>query len=108
MVAFKRGVTREVILIGSRAVKIPSFRSWKLFLNGLLSNMQEKTFSKYSEKLCPVLLSFPGGFLNVMPRCHPIEDRQLMFADADGLEIEQKLCSFGYLHGKIVAVDYGS
>lgn len=106
--AFKRGITREVFLVGNHAVKIPSFRSWKLFLYGLLCNMQETTFSGYSDKLCPVIFSFPGGFVNIMPRCQPIEDSQLMFSDAEGLAIEQKMCSFGYLDGKVVAVDYGS
>ena len=104
----KRGVTREVFLVHNYAVKIPSLRSWKLFLQGLLCNIQESTFSGYSNKLCPVIFKLPGGFLNVMPRCESLEDESLMFLEADNLEIEQKLCSFGWLNDEVVAVDYGS
>ena len=70
--------------------------------------MQEIAFSGYSDKLCPIVYYLPGGFLNVMPRCSPITHESLMFKDANGLDIEQKLDSFGYYNGKVVAVDYGS
>lgn len=106
---WKRGITREVFLIGRWAIKIPSFRSWKLFLQGLLGNMQEKQWSGFDERLCPVVFYTPGGFLSIMPRATPIEcinDEYLSICDS--LPVEKKLCSFGLLNGKIVAVDYGS
>ena len=52
----RTGATRWVILIGQFAFKIPSLRSWRNFLWGLLANMQEVEFSKCNEmkhKLCP-------------------------------------------------------
>lgn len=70
---WKRGVTRECLLIGRWAIKVPSMHSWEFFLNGLLANMQEKRFSDEGwEELCPVVLYVPGGFLSVMPRARPL------------------------------------
>jgi hypothetical protein len=43
--------------------------SWKLFLNGLLANMQEVEFSAMRRQdLAPVVFHLPLGFLLVMPR----------------------------------------
>ena len=73
--AHKRGVTREVLLLGGYALKIPSLRSWRCFLWGLLANIQEREFSLTGwPELCPVIFSAPGGFLTVMPRAAPLSD----------------------------------
>ncbi len=106
----KRGITREVFLIGKWAIKLPSVRSWRLFLQGLLGNMQEKELSGFDDRLCPVVFSIWGGWVSIMPRCGSLPE----FTDEMGgiCEymgfIEKKLCSFGLLDGKLVAVDYGS
>lgn len=109
---WKRGTTREVILVGRWAVKVPSTRSWRLFLTGLLCNMRERAFSRMGEpRLCPVRYSCPGGWWVVMPRCEPITDAECDLASmayADLPFVEKKACSFGRLpDGRIVAVDYG-
>jgi hypothetical protein len=105
----KRGVTREVVLIGRYAIKLPSLRSWRLFLQGLLCNIQEREFSGFDERLCPVLLSVWGGFVNAMPRCVPVDDfTPEMDRICDDLTfIEKKQCSFGMMGDRLVAVDYG-
>lgn len=110
MINIKKGSTRIVILIFNIAIKIPNFFSWRLFLQGLLANMQEKTFNEYSSLLCPVIFYIPGGFFIVMPKCFSLKekDRKYMFKKAKNLDIEQKLCSFGWLNKKVVAVDYGN
>lgn len=119
------GTTRTVLLIGKYALKFPSCSSWKLFLHGLLANMQEKSFSSMGiPELAPVVFSIWGGFLVVMPRAEVksfddpsrfdyldsfFESIKLSvnFALIDDI-VERKVCSVGLLNGKIVAVDYGS
>jgi hypothetical protein len=115
-VKLARGATREVILTKNYALKVPSIRSWELFLCGLLSNMSEKTWSGFSEHLCPVLRALPGGFLNVMPRVDTFDSHlddglyEEIFGEKEDytLEfVENKPHHFGYYQGLIVAVDYG-
>lgn len=84
----RRGVTREVFLIGAFAIKLPSFRGWRFFLMGLLANLQEREFAKTGwPELCPVLWMAPGGFLSIMPRCQP-----LTFEDWVGFD-HREFCS---------------
>jgi len=109
----KRGTTRTVFLINRYAIKIPTTVDWPLFLSGLLANMQEATFSTMkSDKLCPVIFSFPGGFFNVMPRCQSVTlaeyAKHLVELENWPVPVENKLDSVGWLNGKIVAVDYGN
>lgn len=114
----KRGATRLVLLTKRYAFKVPRVVSWRLFLCGLLANMQEREFSRADwPELCPVLFSLPGGWLVVMPRCEPLNDAQWdqteawMAKDSDRdyvVPVELKRDSFGMLGSRIVAVDYGS
>lgn len=117
MVEFKSGATRWVFLVGRLAIKVPRPTEWRLFLHGLLSNMQERQFSRTGwPELCPVVASVPGGWLVVMPRCRPLTRREwdrFDFMDfiqrSDGLvPVEEKADSLGWLDGRIVAMDYGS
>ena len=108
------GVTRIVILTQKYAIKVPTVMyGWKMFLYGLLGNMNERRWSG-AKGLCLVLWGCPGGFLNVMPRCSALTDDEFCalvpkrWGKGGALpEVELKTCSFGRLAGKIVAVDYG-
>lgn len=111
------GTHRKVYLIGQYAFKRPIMYSWRLFLCGLLANLQEISFSEAGwPELCPVVFNLPGGWLNVMHRAKPLTDKEWTqldfqeFADKDDyyVPVENKRDSFGTLNGKIVAVDYGS
>lgn len=113
----KHGTTRTVFLIGRWAVKLPSMVEWRLFLLGLLANMQEVKFSRCGwPELCPVVFSIWGGWLLVMRRAAPLPPEEFFALDVDvwkkrdGYEVpvEDKLDSFGLLDGRIVAVDYGN
>lgn len=109
-----------VVFAFGLAFKIPSVFEWRLFLHGLIGNMQERTFSGFCpDKLCPLLFSLPGGFLNVMPECKPLSSEFYLDefdfddfcacdegADVSGI-VEDKRDSFGVLGNRIVAVDYG-
>ena len=115
----RNGATREVLLIGPYAIKIPSLREWRLFLHGLLANMQEKNISRLTnhvEGFCPVLFSLPGGLLVVMPRVRVMTDEEYEKFDYESLvdhpdyriPAEDKSDSFGWLNGQVVAIDYGN
>lgn len=109
------GVTRHVLLVGGLAIKVPALWSWKLFLSGLLANMQERAFSRTGwPELCPVLFALPGGWLLIMRRAEPIPDeveldfQHLIDQPEYQIPAEAKRDSWGLLDGRIVAVDYGS
>jgi len=111
------GCTRTVFLIGPWAIKIPSVVEWRLFLLGLLANMQERIFSRTDwPELCPVLWSLPGGWLVVMRRAKELtreeydqtDFSQWIIRDDYVIPAEPKMDSFGWLDGKLVAVDYGN
>lgn len=111
------GVTRHVLLVGPWAVKVPALWSWKLFLCGLLANMQERSFASTGwPELCPVVASIPGGWLVVMRRARVMTDAEFDQFDAKAfcekgshiIPAEAKANSFGWLRGRVVAVDYGT
>lgn len=111
------GATRAVLLVGRYAIKIPSATTWKLFLLGLVANMQEVEFSMTGwPELCPVLWSVPGGLLVVMRRAQPITQEEfdaIQFPEWQDkgdyyVPIEAKRANMGRLDGRIVAVDYGN
>lgn len=110
------GTTRTVLLVGNLAFKFPVIVSWRLWLCGLLANIQETKFSALSSKLCPVLFSAPLGLMIVMKRATPLSREAFLskisdafFIDGElNLPVENKQCSFGILNKQIVAVDYGN
>lgn len=112
----KTGCTRFVLLIGSKAIKIPRFDyGWAQSLRGLLANMQEVEFSPIDPRACPITFHIPGGWLLVMKRCEPISDEQWQTINNScpgvwmPIPVERrKRDSFGVLNGQVVAVDYGS
>lgn len=114
----KYGVTREVFITTNYAFKLPKFSyGWKSFLQGLLANMQEVSFSKTNwPELCPIVFYIPGGWLVVMKKVEPLTDYEwenfnvVEFCNKEDYVVpaEYKQDSFGKLNGSIVAVDYGN
>ena len=116
------GSTRIVFLTRSWAIKVPYYLVWRNFLLGLLANMEERQLhdvywgEEYEsfDRLCPVKFSLWGGWLLVMPRCEPLtrEEFEEWKAHCDyqnmPLEVEPKLSSWGWLEGRVVAIDYGN
>lgn len=111
------GTHRTVYLIGKYAIKRPVFVEWRLFLKGLLANMQEAQFSRTGwPELCPVVFACPGGFFIVMRRAEPLDFDTFWLMNVSTFQnrgsyhvpVENKLDSFGVLDGRVVAVDYGS
>lgn len=116
------GATRLVFLVGRYAVKLPQLRyGWRNFLHGLLANLQEREFSRAGwPELCPVVFALPLGLLVVMPRAEVLDDGdgrddaalEAMLSDFCNrpdyvVPAELKADSFGYLGGRLVAIDYG-
>ena len=114
-VSILRGSNRWTVLAGRFAFKVPNPSSWRSLLYGLLNNMNERWTANVAEgeNHCPVQFAIPGGFLNIMPRCQPLNDSDWQDFEscapdfAGALQVEQKPDSFGKLNGRIVAVDYG-
>lgn len=112
------GTTRTVFLIGKSAIKVPSFVEWRLFLLGLLANMQERKFwTTKDARLCPVRFGVPGGWFIVMSRARPLTRDEWYVFDVErfrdtgeGMVVpsESKMDSYGILDNRIVAVDYGN
>ncbi len=111
-----KGSSRWVILTNKWAIKIPSLYSYRMFLIGLLANMQEVLFSMTNDvRLCPIYFYIIGGFCVVMPRVEPISDEDYSITDLkmfcnNGdmiIPVELKYNSFGLLRGKLVAIDFG-
>jgi hypothetical protein len=122
MEIIRTGATRIVILTENYAFKIPNFLDgYRLFLHGLLANLQEVKWSAFISKtsyyeLCPVLWSIPFGLLVVMPRVDLMTEEEFEKFDAEkfcdkpaySIPVEHKPNSFGWLDGRIVAIDYGN
>lgn len=86
-------------------------------MRGLLWNMQESLFwTLQDSRLCPIIFSIKGGFLNVMQRAEELSREEFFEIDFESfvkspnllIPVENKLDSFGKINGKIVAIDYGS
>lgn len=117
----KDGATRYVLLTKKRAIKLPRPTTWRSFLSGLLANNQElvfsRAFSNRDDRLCPVQFWLPLGIVIVMPRAVPLTRlefearyRQIAELCRPGeyeVPAEMKPSSFGWLDGRIVAIDYG-
>lgn len=127
MIWNRNGCSREVFLVGAWAIKIPKLTyGWRMFLHGLLANMREAAWSgtDYPE-ICPVIFAIPGGWCTIMRRARPVTDNEF---DALNLPretaqpgeyvkswtggdyiipVETKADSFGWIDGRLVAVDFG-
>lgn len=110
------GCSRQVLLIGRFAIKLPQtgYR-WRNFVNGLLHNMNERDRWRWTRdrRLCPVLWGDPFGFVLIMRRAETLRDGERTKAELAAqfrdelIRVEPKPCSFGWLDGRLVAVDYG-
>ena len=113
------GSTRWVLVTTKWSFKFPSFYGWYYFLAGLINNHREYVYyqdKKYIE-LCPIIFYVIGGFLTVMPTVKELTDKNWVefnfkkFTARGGrlyqIAVENKKDSFGWLNGRVVAIDYG-
>lgn len=102
------GRNRFVILTRRHAFKVPSLRCWRDFLFGILNNLNEAEWHREHSDYCPVLWVSPFGLLLVMPRARRVADNEFHSLSAPALPgVERKASSWGWLGGRLVALDYG-
>lgn len=109
-----KGVFRNVIFVGSFALKLPRLSN---FRSGMQCNRWEREmWFKWRlifgwENLCPILFSDPFGFLMVMPRAtQPVSFNDVVEATPDyypDITSETKPEDFGRIGNKIYSLDYG-
>jgi hypothetical protein len=113
----KTGRRRTVILTKKFAIKIPCIhRDFKSFLKGMIANIDESNeFLNGSDRLCPILISGFLGLFVVMPRCVVLTQDEFQklgydsFVRVDArtyLPVRPRAKNFGWLNGKIVAINY--
>lgn len=115
----ERGSTRTVILTKKYAIKIARFwhvskgHRWKMFLRGILANIDEKFWwncAYKKEKLCPVLWKSPLGTILVMRRAESLKefeyDKEAFKLIFENLPLDNKIENFGKIKNKVVLVDY--
>lgn len=114
-----KGTTRNVILCSNYAIKIPTFISLKLFLNGWLANIQESTFGCVGfDCLAQVERSFFKDFVIIQKRLIPVNHKGLFWVEQKRLEVtsnvkylhnsDVKPENYGYDKGILKRLDYGS
>lgn len=121
MIKIRKGATRSVFVFSNFVIKVPTFLSWRLFLNGLLANIQEELFSGVDDCLCPVMYSDIFGFVLIMKRACVIPNRinHLNFCNyleakyknnnmSELILSDSKPSNWGILEGKLVKIDYGN
>jgi hypothetical protein len=101
----RRGASRTVLLTRRYAIKLPSLRSYRATLWGLLSNLAERERAG-GPGLCPILWSLPGGLVVVMPRCERAPVDLIPSTEHRGDPDGAKADSWGVYQGQIVRVDY--
>ncbi len=116
----KTGTTRCCFLIGNWAIKIPKIRRWKIFLRGLLANIDESWKSKHGDPFqkqsyARVLFCSWWGLFLIMERVSALHEHEY---DKDKFScyfrhcepIDNKIENFGrkFVGGStyIVLVDY--
>lgn len=113
----KKGATRYVFLIGKYAIKIPCLSSWRLFLNGLLSNMQEKAFwdGLHNKFLAKIYYANFMGFILIMERADSVcskYDKTLpeffLKCKKAYLPVDPKADNVGKFNGNKKLIDYGN
>ena len=121
MFKIERGATRIVFVFKKFAIKIPTFKQYNLFLNGLLANLQEKTWSGHHPDLAKVHFCGRLGFFLVMERAEVLssdvdwlktkETLEKKYKDDDLREFlmsDFKPSNWGFINGQLKNIDYGS
>lgn len=115
------GVTRIVIVLNKIVIKIPNFRNYKNFLNGILANLQEKEFSNIHDDLAKVKYCNCLGLFLIMEKVEAVDPKNIEYKEFKGRIVEKykndplsefmlsdcKPENWGYKENKLVKLDYG-
>lgn len=123
LMIIKKGATRTVFVFNKFVIKIPNFQEYKLFLNGLLANLQEKSFSKMNRiDLAKVKYCNKFGFILIMEKAQELDVKNIdwlrfkerledKYKNDDMKEFmlsDSKPSNWGYINNKLVKIDYGN
>jgi len=119
----KLGSTRRVFVFRNFVIKIPNTQEYKLFLNGILSNLQEKLFSKmnrldlakvkYCDRFGLILImekakEFDYNNLNWLEFKNALEEKYKNDDMKEFMLSDAKPTNWGIINGELVKIDYGS
>lgn len=122
LVIIKHGATRIVFIFNKFVIKIPNIKEYKLFLNGILANLQEKIFSGTHPDLCPVIFCDRLGLILIMEKaiifketaineksfCALIKNKYKKDNYKEFMLSDLKSSNWGILNTKLVKIDYGN
>ena len=116
-----KGATRNVLIFKQFVIKIPTIKEYRLFLKGILANLQEKKWSGHHIDLAKVLFCSKFGLFLIMERADVISNNidwasfQLMIKSKyqydnlqDFLLSDLKPSNWGYIRDHLVKIDYGN
>ena len=112
MTLITTGVTRNILLIGNYAIKFPKLSSYREFIWGISSNIEEKqTWEDWDHdvRLCPILLYCPFALFIVMPKVDRIctEEDEIDYSTFKEIDDDNHPGNFGFYQGRLVMLDYG-
>jgi hypothetical protein len=105
------GISRDVLLVGDAAIKIPTLRNGlKYFLIGWLGNHNEVSLSKTKDnRLCPIRASYLGCLVVVMARARVCTwGDYIEYHKYQDLPTDEKPDNYGVYRGQVVMIDYGA
>ena len=119
------GATRRVFIFNNFVIKIPNTKEYRLFLSGILANLQEKLWSGSHPDLAKVKWCSLLGLILIMEKaesigcCGYFEDEtwdafqdmlQERYKDDELSEFmlsDPKPSNWGYIGDRLVKIDYG-
>jgi hypothetical protein len=117
----KSGATRKVFVFRKFVVKVPNIQ-YRLFLYGILANLQERLWSGQHPDLARVLWCDPLGLVLFMEKAEIVKNNdhdggalfkqlEAKYADDELREFLLSDCksgNWGYIGDRLVKVDYGN
>lgn len=121
----KLGATRKVFIFNNIVIKTPNMKEYRLFINGILSNLQEKEFSKIGRKdLAKVIFCDKLGLFLIMKKLNEVDVNinwiefrnkleEIYQNEDDNMKqfmlSDMKPSNWGYdENGMLVKIDYGN
>lgn len=117
----RKGCTRTVLVFNDFVVKIPTLRSWELFLHGLLANISEERFTRGLDNrlgLVPMYYGSKLGICVISKRVREVRHRGLFWVELTRLVVlsdlhpdfwyhDAKPENYGFINNQLVKIDLG-
>jgi hypothetical protein len=117
-----KGSSRTVFVFDKFVIKIPNTKEYRLFLSGILANLQEKLFSRMCrEDLAKVMFCDKLGLFLIMEKADMnyvkynwkyfkdfIKNKYVNDAMKDFMLSDLKYDNWGYIKGRLIKIDYGN